>query len=609
MFSNFLLKFSFSPLKALIASLGFVFISLILFSLSGFYFQDAKFVCDSANGVQTFKAKLPVNGANLCPRGELKFTAKIKDKLFPANKIKVFSNSCITQLRVNEISLIEQEVQQCETYATGYEFEKDYKSFYSGRNLEITLSELTEETVFYFSPLIKSASNFDFSFPGFFLFLALLGISLFIFFLCRLCGFSVLISLFVFGGFWLRVLYLSHTNFALREHDHGAHLGFIHYLLNNFALPGPHINAATIHPPLYYLVASLFYKLGTFFGFYEYSSLQFVSVLANVGFVIVSILIFQRLNLSANLKNLAALLIVFWPGLIIHSVIINNDCLVAFFYSLAFLFLLRWLQEDKGEDKFKYFIWACVFSCLTSLTKLIGIVILALIVVFALWKAFEIRNDKGKILEILSYFVVILLPLSVNVIFGNYYSSNAEQFHYLKNWQEMKHLRADNHPSNFLTFNIFDFMHCTYVNPVAEVCGGHNVWIFLWKTSLFGEYGFEDNLNEFIASFMSLFLVFILFFGIIGIFLTKQLELNKTFFLFLLNLLFFGLSIVVGRLNHPVHSIADFRYVIPILLSCVYFYVQAHQKVQKSNYYLLNIGFYLVLILFVLSSKVFVLLI
>lgn len=595
-------KFSFSPSKGIVVSLGLVFISLILLALSGFHLQNAQLICTNENSTTTYKAKLPLNGANLCPRGQLKFKAKIKDNFFPFKSLKVFSNSCITGLKVNETTLLDKEIQECETYTSGYEFNKNHESFHTEVNLEITLNEIKEQTVFYLSPL----SNSGFNFSALFLAICLFGVSLFIFFLCRAFGLSVWISLIVFAGFWLRIFYLSHTNFAIREHDHGSHLVYIHYLLNYLSLPGPHINAATIHPPLYYVLVSGFYKLCNVFGLYEYSTFQFLSVLANIGFVIVSILIFQRLNLSANLKTLSALLIAFWPGLIINSVILNNDCLVALLYSLTFFFLLRWLQEDKV----KFFFLACLFSFLTSFTKLVGIVILVLICVFTIWKIVDIsknlqRNLKSKFGLVVTLCFGLVPSVFITWFYTNFYSHNFVAYGYRQYFQELLHI--PNLPKDFLTFNLIDFINCTYVNSYEASCGGQNVWIRLWKTSLWGEYGFAGEWNDYIGFFVGSMFALMVLFGLGRFLLSKKEELDKTFWLFTLNFLALSFSVAVSRVSHPVVSMVDFRYVLPILISFIYFFVTAYNKIKNSEYIIIKAAFWGSGSLLVLGSVCFIL--
>ena len=130
------------------------------------------------------------------------------------------------------------------------------------------------------------------------------------------------------------------------------------------------------HPPLYYLLASLFFKLSA--G--DLIALRFFSVVLGAAVVVLSYLISRRILPTQPQIALSVMaLVAFMPQHLSMMASVNNDALAEVLVALALLWLVRYLQSEHVP------IWQLGLITGAALLTKITISFLALLMPLAIW--------------------------------------------------------------------------------------------------------------------------------------------------------------------------------------------------------------------------------
>ena len=165
------------------------------------------------------------------------------------------------------------------------------------------------------------------------------------------------------------------------------------------------------HPPLYYLLASVVYKLSN--G--NLTALRFLSVVLGAGVVGLSYLIIRRISPGHPQIALGTMaLVAFLPQHLSMMSAVNNDALAELLVALALLWLARYLTADDIS------IWQLgLITGLALLTK-ITIYFLALLVPLAIWLKWRRENRPLRALTR----SIVVFALVAGVIGGIWWLRN-----------------------------------------------------------------------------------------------------------------------------------------------------------------------------------------
>ena len=153
------------------------------------------------------------------------------------------------------------------------------------------------------------------------------------------------------------------------------------------------------HPPLYYLLASLVYRLGG--G--DLVALRLFSVMLGAGVVVLSYLVSRHILPDRPQVALAAMaLVAFLPQHLHMMSAVNNDALAELLVALTLLCLLRYVESDNVP------VWRLgLLVGLAFLTKL-TIYFLALPAVLAIWLLWRRQNQPvSQLLQSLAMFTLV----------------------------------------------------------------------------------------------------------------------------------------------------------------------------------------------------------
>ena len=285
-------------------------------------------------------------------------------------------------------------------------------------------------------------------------------------------------------GFILHLYYIQNTAIDVRQHDLSGILFYMKSITQNginFIHFNPWQMYYLFHQPLHFIIYGHIYflelkLLGSTIAAQE--GLQYISLYYVTISTLVAIKIFDTFNFNKYIFYGATILFAFNPTLFLFSGYISDDVLV-FMLSLLFLYyLINWYKTDKTN----YIIYAAIcfgFGVLTKLSILILSPAVALLFLIKLWHS----EHKNKVIEAISYFTIIAVPLSLIWIARNHILFDMAFYNI-----------PDTSPSGqnfkYLTFieRITDFS--TLLSPFIKVpeLVENNMWLALVKTELFGEW-------------------------------------------------------------------------------------------------------------------------
>ena len=364
---------------------------------------------------------------------------------------------------------------------------------------------------------------------------------------------SLLLVFFI--GLLLRVGYGQETFYDQRGHDVGGHVHYISIVAEQNRIPAAQECWTCYHPPVYYVLSAGVWKMSNLMHWVPQNAVKwfdFLISLVALGFGLACL----KNVLSGGPLFAAALLWSVWPSFILASPRLGNDILFYAMHAVALWGCLRYIRSNLG----KYFIVAVVAAFIAYWTKSTAIVTFGVLGITALvqlllrsprrWSLSE-RISAG--LFVAAVAVVACVALSHDVV-GN--ASGNDNTVLIRN-----------NPGNFLFFDLRTFLTQPYTDPWHDELGRQFFWNYLAKTSLFGEFKLlETPKGLWLASIISACFVALLGFGLRGLWKTRW---DKVHVVMAMQALFFFAAMIALRLKYPFSCSNDFRYVVPVLLSCL----------------------------------------
>lgn len=402
---------------------------------------------------------------------------------------------------------------------------------------------------------------------------ALIGLASFAYIiwgLLRRLAFARSTTVLILGSLILRFWYLSYTVFTTREHDVWPHIDYMDFISRMFALPNADACYECHQQPLYYIFNSLVVGIARLLKYPDvYTILQIGNILTFLVLIIIIALLVRRIWEDEFLQNLALALFAFWPSGIIDSARIGNDVPFYTGYGLSLYFLYRYLHEE-GTGAYRHLLYALIAAGITVFVKINAIALLPLIVGVYLYKHHKHGFNRNLFL-----FLVIYSLFIVGLSFIPYFlqTNNRSFFSRItKSDQIGKVLKTGNKLANYTFFDQAVFLQVPFTSPVDDAGGRQYVWNYFLKSSLFGEYHFNDPLLKQAGTSLSYLALAIFIYMFSGILYASRRDM-KQLVLFVLNMAILMVIFLYYRSHFPSANNTDFRYVFPIVISFIYFFI------------------------------------
>ncbi|MBO5912107.1 MAG: glycosyltransferase family 39 protein [Clostridia bacterium] len=391
------------------------------------------------------------------------------------------------------------------------------------------------------------------------------GAAVFVLYYKQKLTYDNIIMLLLICGFVLRLSYAIKYHYSVNQHDvenleSNGHLAYI-YSIYNGGLPD-HNDWQFSHPPLHHLLAALSMHISEAFGFTvgrAFENIQLLSVLYSTLTMLAGYKIFKLLNLKDKYLVLCVALLCFHPTFFILAGSINNDILTIMLSTFAILFILKWW----GNPSIKYAL-LCGFCCgAAMMTKVSAALIVLIIAISVLIRFFIDKSFKFRhlVLQIVS-FLIVLIPLGFWHPIRNYVLF-CQPFGYVAPIPVTSALYTGDisvFKRILLPFSLDGF------GVYTDVWNEYNLWQYLLRNSLFGEYNFGNEGIAIILVLANLILIVLSLVAVVFLLLKRNAikgTIIPLFILFLVELAFF----VYFNIAYPFGCSMDFRYIVPVLLS------------------------------------------
>ena len=394
-------------------------------------------------------------------------------------------------------------------------------------------------------------------------------------------------------GIAARLILYTYTGPMQYSHDMHGNLSYIQIMAEEKRVPNSNECFVCYQPPLYYALSSV--TKGILDSFKPESSiknladlynpnltkvLQQMSLLFSFGSLVLGIALL--INLFGNKQGtyLASLILALWPGFVLTAPRINNDILFYFGALFCMFFAQRYWRWHKDSDV----LLASIGTAIAIAAKSTGFVILAVWIVIYIFKVIHsVKAGSLKILLASILIIALFAGLSNHRTIVNIFEG--KKIEIVGNVGGLpSSLQVQNTASNYLYFDLRDYMLEPYVSPWADKGGRQYFWNYAIKTSLFGEFHLWNSpTGRVFATAISILGLFIFMLALWGIIHVKFKDLPS--FLFII---FLFAALIYLRVSYPYSSSNDFRYIMPVLFPLVYFSVRGVQILANPRLRMLS---------------------
>lgn len=380
------------------------------------------------------------------------------------------------------------------------------------------------------------------------------------------------IALLFIIGFTLRIGYMLYTPFYVRQHDLGnlsdlGHVDYIYTIATKFRLPDSYYGEF-YHPPFYYILAAAVYDFASLFSKdinICFNLIKIIPCFASCATLLIGYKIFGALKFSAKARIPATALIAVHPAFIYLSASINNDMPSIFFMALTLLYTIKWFYRQSLKNAVLLAV-ALGLGMMTKLSVVLMAPVIAAVFVYVLIKKNRTR-EIGRVIQRIALFAVISVPLGMWYQIRNYVRFGQPLGYVLKLSTDVGQYCGNR--SIISRFFSLPLLKSVILMPYGDAGSEYNLWTFILKSSLFGEWKFPGfELNALILDLIALLLIAESLFAMIYVFVFVRGK--KSFFakcligsVWLVQMLFF----VYFNVQYPFGCTMDFRYIVITLLT------------------------------------------
>ena len=410
-------------------------------------------------------------------------------------------------------------------------------------------------------------------------------------------------------GFALRLAYCLRYNYSQNQHDveslvSNGHLKYIYDLAIGEGLPKTN-EWQFCHPPLHHFLASRVVKFSLGLGFSNavaFENVQLLTCFYSSVLMFAGYSLLKEFKVEGRALVFSCAFIAFNPTFFILAGSINNDVLTVLLSVYALLFLVKWYKKPSV-----IFALACgVFTGLAMMTKFSAALVAVVAAITVLFKFFYDKSLKfGRFSAHTGCFLGAVLPIGLWYQIRNMILFGQPLGYVAPLSTESKLYIGD---MSFVDRFIKPFSSET-VGVYVDVWNEHNLWLYLLRNSLFGEYSFGNEGLALVAVMGNLLVTIAVIFAVVLLLIRFKKDKFATLpvvVMFFVQWAFF----IYFNIASPFRCTMDFRYIVPVLFCSAVFLGVAGTKAQKSEsvvYRLFN-AFYesAVLILLVSSVLVFI---
>jgi len=365
--------------------------------------------------------------------------------------------------------------------------------------------------------------------------------------------------------------YISPTQYA---YDIGGHLEYMQIIADENRIPRTDECWSCNHPPLYYAISAGVKKIVDNYDS-DLSSriLQQGQMLLSIASLVLGMALLINL-FGSRFAYLAALVLAFWPHLVVASPRLGNDVPFYFGALLCMQFAQRYWRFRKNSDM----LFATIGAAIALMAKSTGLVILgSWIVIYVFCALSSFRIGSLRTLFASAFIALLSIGLSNHRPIVDFFSKGDVRL--VNTLSASSGLKVENSVGSYFYFDLRDYLLEPYTSTWTDNGGRQYFWNFALKTSLFGEYRvWNAPVGYVLATMLNILVLFIFIFALWGIIHFQIRDFPPL--IFLLSLF---ASLIFARAWYSFGCLGDFRYILPALYPLVYFSIRGIQILQDSR--------------------------
>lgn len=371
-------------------------------------------------------------------------------------------------------------------------------------------------------------------------------------------------------GFALRLAYCLRYNYTQNQHDveslvSNGHLSYINILAKGEGLPKTN-DWQFCHPPLHHFLSSLVVKFSWSLGLRNavaFENVQLLTCFYSALLMFAAYSLLKEFKVEGRALAFGCAFIAFNPTFFILAGSINNDVLTVLLSVYALLFLVKWYKKPS--------VWTAltcgIFTGLAMMTKFSAALVAVVAALTVLFKLFTDKGFKfGKFAAHTGCFLGTMLPLGLWYQIRNMYLFKQPLGYVAPLSTESKLYIGDMSLADRILIPFSSKPTEVYVDVWKE----HNLWQYLARNSLFGEYNFGSDALAMTAVLGNLLVTVAVIFALVLILIRFKKDKFATLpvvIMFVVQWAFF----VYFNITSPFRCSMDFRYIVPVLFCSAVF--------------------------------------
>lgn len=395
---------------------------------------------------------------------------------------------------------------------------------------------------------------------------------------------KTLICLIAVCGFAFRLGYAIKIGYLQNQHDveslsSSGHLSYIYFIFKNLKLPDSN-EWQFSHPPLHHILSAIVVWISSVLGFTierSFENIELLTVFYSSISMLLGVKICTELGIKGKALVLCSLILAFFPGMFVLAGSINNDILMIMLTLAAMLYLVKWYKSPSV----KFALFCGLFSGLAMMTKVSAALFAVAATLTVLIKFLTDKSLKfSKVLLHALVFVALLLPLGL--------------------WHPIRNFVLFEQPLGYVApipltnplyngdISLFERIVLPFSTTVTgvyvDVWTEYNLWGYILRNSLFGEYYFGVEGIAIFIVIANLVLILVSLISLIVLLCSKNsIKTILPILPFYVVLLAF---FVYFNIQYPFGCSMDFRYIVPLFFIGVVYIGLGLQKVGKCNKFL-----------------------
>lgn len=393
-------------------------------------------------------------------------------------------------------------------------------------------------------------------------------------------------------GMIMRVGYMLYTPWYLRGHDVGAVgvdencIGHAGYVLRLFYGKLPENNGSQFyHPPLYHFLAALTMHVSGWMrhiarGEDVIESAKVVSTVASMIALYQCKCMIDDLGIKGKASIITFSFLAFFPNYYLMGGRINNDCLAFMFCVLILRYTILWYRDSNWVNTILLAVWfgLGIMTKVSVATMALGT---AIVMLYVFWQQWKNKNWKGLFLKFCG-FGIISGGLGLWYAIRNYILYQ-QSFTYVPDTSLDSPLYCGDHSVLQRFGPDFSFLTNIFNNSYED----YNVFTFLFRGSLFGEWEFPALPVEFVKLYYCAWWLLLVVMIAIMIYMLVR-KSTKMMYVFFGTFVVQMASYIWFNIQFPFGCTMDYRY-IPITTIVLAFFtgmfgMQATKKADLPFY-------------------------